>query len=84
MDYKLDLDVSLVGLSWPLYIGGQVLRIRSGSIQISLIKMDYYMISYFDYDYVSVPILVLAFMGYHPNGPQGCQRRGPLYSYPCQ
>jgi hypothetical protein len=32
VDYKLDLDVSLAGLSWPLFIGGQVLKIRSGSI----------------------------------------------------
>jgi hypothetical protein len=31
----LNLDVSLAGLSWPLFIGGQVSRIQSGSIQIS-------------------------------------------------
>jgi hypothetical protein len=23
-------------------------------------------------------------MGHHLNGPQGYQRRGPWYSYPCQ
>jgi hypothetical protein len=38
VDYKLDLNISLAGLSWPLFIGGQVLRIQSGSIQISLIQ----------------------------------------------
>jgi hypothetical protein len=31
------LDVSLTGLSWPLFIGGQVSRSRSGSIQIHLL-----------------------------------------------
>jgi hypothetical protein len=35
MDYKLNLDVSLAGISWTLFIGGQVLRIWSGLIQIS-------------------------------------------------
>jgi hypothetical protein len=30
---RLNLDVSLAGLSWPLFIGGPVLRIWSGSIQ---------------------------------------------------
>jgi hypothetical protein len=34
-------DVSLAGLSWPLLIGGQVPRNRSGSIQISLHHIDY-------------------------------------------
>jgi hypothetical protein len=33
--YWLNLDVSLAGISFPLFIGGQVSRIRSGSIQIS-------------------------------------------------
>jgi hypothetical protein len=31
----LNLNLSLAGLSWPLYIGGQVSRNRSGSIQIT-------------------------------------------------
>jgi hypothetical protein len=35
VDYKLNLDVSLAGLSWPLFIGGQVSGNRSGSIQIN-------------------------------------------------
>jgi hypothetical protein len=45
----LNLNLSLADLSWPLYIGGQVSRNRSGSIQIttSLYVTD----SYFDYDY---------------------------------
>jgi hypothetical protein len=30
---RLNLDVSLAGLSWPLFIGGYVSRNRSGSIQ---------------------------------------------------
>jgi hypothetical protein len=34
-------DVSLVGLSWPLLIGGQVPRNRLGSIQISQHHIDY-------------------------------------------
>jgi hypothetical protein len=34
-------DVSLTSLSWPLLIGGQVPRNRSGSIQISLHHIDY-------------------------------------------
>jgi hypothetical protein len=37
------------GLSWPLYIGGQVSRIRSGSIQITVYVYD--INSYFDYVY---------------------------------
>jgi hypothetical protein len=45
----LNLNLSLAGLSWPLYIGGQVPRIRSGLIQIAL--SVYNIISYFDYFY---------------------------------
>jgi hypothetical protein len=45
----LSLNLSLVGLSWPLYIGGQVSRIRSGSIQITMSVYD--VILYFDYIY---------------------------------
>jgi hypothetical protein len=45
----LNLNLSLAGLSWPLYIGGQVSRIRSGSIQITVFAYD--INSYFDYAY---------------------------------
>jgi hypothetical protein len=45
----LNLDLSLAGLSWPLYIGGQVSRIWSGSIQITMSVYD--VILYFDYIY---------------------------------
>jgi hypothetical protein len=73
MDYKVNLDVSLSGLSWPLFIGGEVSRIQSGSIQISLYKTDFNMILYFDYDYALTYILGLAFMGYYPNRPKEYQ-----------
>jgi hypothetical protein len=42
-------SVPLAGLSWPLYIGGQVSRHRSGSMQITMFVYD--VISYFDYIY---------------------------------
>jgi hypothetical protein len=45
----LNLNLSLAGPSWPLYIGGQVSRIRLGSIQITM--FIYNIISYFDYIY---------------------------------
>jgi hypothetical protein len=45
----LNLNLSLAGLSWPLYIGGQVSRIRSGSIQIKMSVYDIF--SYFNYIY---------------------------------
>jgi hypothetical protein len=45
----LNLNLSLASLSWPLYIGGQVSRIRSGSLQITMSVYD--VISYFDYIY---------------------------------
>jgi hypothetical protein len=45
----LTLNLSLAGLSWPLYIGGQVSRNRLGSIHITVSVYD--MDSYFDYDY---------------------------------
>jgi hypothetical protein len=45
----LNLNLSLAGLSWPLYIGGQVSRTRSGSIQITVSVYD--INSYFDYAY---------------------------------
>jgi hypothetical protein len=61
----LNLNLSLAGLSWPLYIGGQVSRIRSGSIQITIFVYD--IISYFDYDYAWTYFL----LDYYPNGSQG-------------
>jgi hypothetical protein len=45
----LNLNLSPAGLSWPLYICGQVSRIRSGLIQITVPVYD--IILYFDYDY---------------------------------
>jgi hypothetical protein len=33
----LNLNLSLAGLTWPLYIGGQVSKIRSGSIKITML-----------------------------------------------
>jgi hypothetical protein len=45
----LNLNLSLAGLSWALYIGGQVSRNRSGSIQIT--ASQYVTDLYFDYDY---------------------------------
>jgi hypothetical protein len=55
----LNLNLSLAGLSWPLYIGGQVSRIRSGLIQITV--SIYNIISYFNYVYDWAKL----------NGPQG-------------
>jgi hypothetical protein len=46
----LNLNMSLAGLSWPLYVGGQVSRIQSGSIQITMFVYD--INSYFDYVYI--------------------------------
>jgi hypothetical protein len=45
----LNLNLSLASLSWPLYIDGQVSRVRSGSIQITMSEYD--IILYFDYIY---------------------------------
>jgi hypothetical protein len=47
VDNWLNLNLSLA--SWPLYIGGQVSRNRSGLIQITMFVYD--TISYFDYNY---------------------------------
>jgi hypothetical protein len=44
----LNLNLSMAGLSWPLYIGGQVSKNRSDSIQITMSVYD--IISYFDKD----------------------------------
>jgi hypothetical protein len=45
----LNINLSLAGPSWPLYIGGQVSRFQSGSIQITMSIYD--INSYFDYVY---------------------------------
>jgi hypothetical protein len=45
----LNPNLILVGPSWPLYIGGQVSRFQSGSIQIIISVYD--INSYFDYVY---------------------------------
>jgi hypothetical protein len=55
----LNLNLSLAGLSWLLYIGGQVSRIRSSLIQITM--SVYNINSYFDYAYDWAYL----------NGPQG-------------
>jgi hypothetical protein len=55
----LNLNLSLAGLSWPLYIGGQVSRSRTGLIQITV--SIYNIISYFNYVYDWAKL----------NGPQG-------------
>jgi hypothetical protein len=55
----INLNLSLVGLSWPLYIGGQLSRTRSGSIKITMSIYD--INSYFNYAYDWAYL----------NGPQG-------------
>jgi hypothetical protein len=60
----LNLNLSLAGLSWLLYIGGQVPRVRSGSIQITVSIYD--IILYFDYVYDWAYL----------NGPQGYKDNG--------
>jgi hypothetical protein len=60
----LNLNLSLAGLSWPLFIGGQVSRIRSGLIQITVSVHE--MISYFNYAYDWAYL----------NGPQGYKDNG--------
>jgi hypothetical protein len=46
----LNLNLSLAGPSWPLYIGGEFSRIRMGSAQIIMSVYD--INSYFDYVYI--------------------------------
>jgi hypothetical protein len=46
----LNLNLSLDGPSWPLYIGGQVSRIWLGSIQITMLV--YVIILCFDYNMI--------------------------------
>jgi hypothetical protein len=68
---RLNLNLSMAGLSWPLYIGGQVARIRSGSKQITVSVYD--INSYFNYAYN------LAYL----NGPQGYKDNGLYWLCPC-
>jgi hypothetical protein len=49
LGYSQSVILYLTGLSWPLYIGGQVSRNQSGLIHITISIYD--MDSYFDYDY---------------------------------
>jgi hypothetical protein len=60
----LNVKLSLAGLSWPLYIGGQVSRIRSGLIQIivSVYDIKSYFNYVYDWAYLSRP------QGYKDNG----------------
>jgi hypothetical protein len=59
VDNWLNLHQSLVGLSWPLYIGGQVSRNRLGSIQIIL----------FVYDISHILIVITHGPTFYPNRP---------------
>jgi hypothetical protein len=49
--FRINLDVSLAGLSWPLFIGGQVSRNRSGSIQTRRIWRFTYQFPYLNTTY---------------------------------
>jgi hypothetical protein len=69
MDRKLNLDVSLAGLSWPLFIGGQVSRIRS--VRYKLHIAVYTVISMFDYNYTLASVLGLYFYGLLPEPTSG-------------
>jgi hypothetical protein len=60
----LNLNLALAGFSWPLYIGDQVSRIRSGSIQITMFVYDASRIS-------------TTSMLRTPHGPKGYQDNGP-------
>jgi hypothetical protein len=60
----LNLNMPLAGLSWPLYIGGQVSRIRPDSRQITMHVYD--IILYFDYIYVWAKLS----LDNNLNGPQ--------------
>jgi hypothetical protein len=68
----LNLNLSRADLSWSLYIGGQVSRIQSGLIQITV--SVYEMISYFDYVYDWAYL----------NGPQEYKDNGLYWLCPCQ
>jgi hypothetical protein len=59
-----NLNLSLAGLSWPLYIGGQVSMIRSGLIQItvSVYDINTYFNYVYDWAYLNGPL------GYKDNG----------------
>jgi hypothetical protein len=62
---SLNLNLYLAGPSWPLYIGGQVSRIRLGSIQNTLSVYDINL--YFNYIYIWAKLS----LSYNPNGPHG-------------
>jgi hypothetical protein len=70
----LNLNLSLAGLSWPLYIGGQVSKIRSGLIQITCLYT------------ISSHILTITMIGHNSHwtitrtGPRGTKIMG-LNSY---
>jgi hypothetical protein len=64
-------QVSLAGLSWPLFIGGQVSRIQSGSIQTRRIWQFIYQFSYsntIQFDFYLGPIFLWAFTWIHRRG----------------
>jgi hypothetical protein len=68
---RLNLNVSLVVLSWPLFIGGQVLRIRLGSMQIHRIWWFTSRFSYsntIQFDFYLGPIFLWAFTRIHLRG----------------
>jgi hypothetical protein len=68
---RLNLDVSLASLSWPLFIGGQVSRIRSGSIQTCRIWRFTYQFPYSNtihFDFYPGPIFIWAFTRIHLRG----------------
>jgi hypothetical protein len=65
MDYKLDLNVSLASLSWPLFIGG------SGRVRYKLHITVYTVTFIFDYNYISTFFLDLYFDGLLPKHISG-------------
>jgi hypothetical protein len=79
-NYKLNLGVSLAGLSWPLLIGGQVSRYWSGSIQIYHVMAVYIIFPYSNTTYIGFylgPILLWALTQINPRGTNamGTRRR---------
>jgi hypothetical protein len=62
--FLLNLDLSLAGLSWPLFIGSQVLRNRLGSIQTRRIWRFTYRFPYSNiihFDFYFGPMFLWAF-----------------------
>jgi hypothetical protein len=69
--FQLNLNVSLVGLSWPLFIDGQVSRNRSGSILIRRIWRFTYQFPYSNTIYFGFylgPMFLWAFTRIHLRG----------------